>query len=113
LTLGFFFFTKMMSFWFFLKLTRATWWPGQNPEPGPRTGPATGPDIKTRGGTPHSLNNESNYEIANLANKLLEKTIINLSYESWVKRSRTCTHTHAQNWPLLIRNLEIMKYEAN
>ena len=34
------------------------------------------------GGTPHSLNNLSNYETANLANKLLEKTIINLCYES-------------------------------
>jgi hypothetical protein len=29
------------------KLTRATRWPGQNPEPGPWTGPATGPGLKT------------------------------------------------------------------
>jgi hypothetical protein len=31
----FIFFTKTMSFWFFLK----TNWPGQNPEPGPWAGP--------------------------------------------------------------------------
>jgi hypothetical protein len=29
------------------KLTRPTWWPGQNPEPGLWTGPATGPGLKT------------------------------------------------------------------
>ena len=44
-----FFFTKIISFWFFLKKkwTRATRWPGQNPGSKPWTGLVTRSSMKT------------------------------------------------------------------
>jgi hypothetical protein len=56
------------NFFDFFKLTRTTRWPGQNPESGSWTGPATRTDIKTMGGTPHSLNNKHVQRIYTLWN---------------------------------------------